>query len=569
MLFRAIDGNPAGRSLAAVAIGLAALAAWVPWASRRVWENTGERAIVWEWTSSRSLAGALAGWWNGVAADRASLVCALALLLAAAVCALALIVRLRTGSVVLAAGAAAVALCSWLPADWVCAPTGPLQSLAVLGIVASFGAVAFGPRAHRAIAPLTAFLAVAAEGWPAPPIVASAAALGRDGRLTLAAALLGLAARALAGIPLAALLGRWNLAEPQAVVALRVVLAVLVALPLALWASARFDLPRRVAPRLAALRDEAAPAAACVVLAAIAPFVWHGDAARYALLLAATVLAADAFARRSEAVKVNASQIAFACAAVAGIVARFAMPGEDAAALARDGGVVRAIAARSAAIDVVGAGAARDRYAPALVAYLAGRPVEVRYLGEQPAHADAAIVLASANGLVPIGGNERAFDALAAARHGVVYDFVANASRCTMHAPEALRNENGVLRGLPIAAPGGRVPSLTVIAAYSCSFANVPVAPGNRLVYAVTLPNANSDGARATVTVEVPGEPPETANDDVPPAPAPIAPLWRFRAIALHARRSALARVTFSGSSPSGDAIADWLSFAGPAIVAR
>ncbi|HTD34290.1 MAG TPA: hypothetical protein VK665_11550 [Candidatus Elarobacter sp.] len=569
MLFRAIDGHAARRSLAALAIGLAALAAWVPWASRDVWQNAVERAIVWSWTFSRSPAGALAGWWNGVAADHASAVCAVGLVLAAAaVFAFALIVLRRSGSIPLAAGASAVALCSALPAGWVCAPTGAQQSLAVLGIVAAFGAAAFGG-AQRAIVPLAAFLAVAAEGWPAPAIVASAAALGRAGRPTIAAALLGLAARALAGIPLLALLGRWNAAESQTIVALRVVLVVLVALPLALYAGARLDLRRRIGPRVAAIRADAAPAAACVVLAATAPFVVHAAAAEFALLLAATAIAAGALARRSDAIAVNAARIAIACAAVAGVVARGGAPAGDAATLARDGAVVRAAAARSAAIDVVGTGTARERYSPSLIAYLAGRPVDVRYPSEQPAHATGAIVLATANGLVPIDENLRAFDALAAARRGVAYDFGAKANTCAIAAPAALRGQNGVFRDLPIAAPGGHVAALTVVSAYSCTFSNVPVAPGNRLVYALTLPNANSDGARATVTVEIPGQPPVVANDDVPPAPSPEAPLWRFRAVDLHVGRPALARVAFSGSSPSGNGIADWLSFAGAAIVAR
>ncbi|HEX3551348.1 MAG TPA: hypothetical protein VHT53_13270 [Candidatus Elarobacter sp.] len=543
------------------------------------WSTTGQR--VEEYAQLRQLAGAhdvlgsLAGWWSAFASDPVRLeavgLTAQVACIAAAIAAAWVI----GGSLTLAGAAGIVLLTSPFPAAWLGRPLGPADALTVLaGIVL----VATAIRDDERFWPLevaAAGVAVLVAGWPFAAVLPLALAVrGRRAAAPVAAAVVALAARAALGVRPADLAGPWDPAAPHAVDTLRALLAILVVVPAAAYLATRPGAGARLAGARDALGRPGSAAAGAAVVLALAAGLLAGGAHGAALFVAEVAVVLIAVAVLASAGSAPAFRVASALAGAVVLIGAVhragGPPPDDAARVARDKTIVRGAAAAPSFVLVEDPYAPyAANYAPAVLAYYAGRAVHPVYAAAVPERIDGPVLFATPDGLNRIDGTVRALRELDAARRLPIFDLQAHAAagRIAGAQPDAGPGGHSVMPSYQLGAVGGDITAITVVSGYAYTFDRVPVMPGSRLVYAEAKVFSVGGDARATVRVEVPGQPAIVAQDDLPPGPVAGPRAWRFRAVPIPVARPAFARVTFETSSPSGDATGNWVGFAQPAIV--
>lgn len=461
-----------------------------------------------------------------------------------------------------AAVAALVIAASPLAAAWLGQATGVIDAIACGLLALALGGLF--TTANERLRDTAAGGSVLFAGFPAVAVAAAGVALrGRGAALLIAAAAAALLLRFAAGVPANQLLGDLDLHGARALVALRLLVFAVASVPALL-----FLFTRRFARRWSPPRSDLAVAAAAAALALVAGFAARPAVPLFGAEIALVLLAARHAVRLAADRRAGAAALAVAGLLVVGGAVAWPRAASSGNA-ERDRAAVLS-AGRSATITIAGAGdAARERYSPQVIAFLAGRPVDVRYEARvAPAHTGPVFVV-TAHGLERIDSQLHVLDALGKARAAMRYDLLAHAAsgRINDTAPRSTPSGRGVIPSMAVAGPSGTVGSIVVLSGFSWTFERVPVRPGDRLVYAVAKATEVGFAAGAAVTIEIPGRQPVTVTDEAPPETAPGLPDWRLRSVALPLRGPAQVRIRFAASSPSGRNLADWVAFAEPAIV--
>jgi len=569
---RAPTGGP--RSKLLIASLTVALVAAVWFAG--TWTTTGTRDADLDRIAALAAFGALHAVldpWTAFAASSARLTAFIAVLQWCTTMLVTALAYRAARSALLAAVAGLLTIASPFPEHWFGRPAGGADAVAVLSIVVVFGALAdrrYAARARAVTAACAAFLAGALVGWAFVPVALAAAAdRSRAAIAAAAGALIAVALRAALGVPGADVAGRFDADAPFALPAVRALVAVAFATPAAVFvlARSRGARSRALAPRESALL---AAAAAAILMAGV---LADPSPALFCAQIGVTLAAAEAAGRLGFDPVPNVRAIVPVGLAilVAGLLLRPpAFPPDDAAALARDGALVRAAGDRFVLVDG-GRAAVRARYSPRFLARLAGRPVDVTYADAAPRRAGVPVLEASSDGLARIDDEIRRIATLDALRSRMRFDVLAAADRGVLNSRQRMPTPSGlgVVAQLPVAAPSGKLNATIVVSGFSITFPHVAVRPGDRLAYVIAKALPLGGVARGTVVVDVPGRPELRVADDLPPAPESGSLSWRLHVVALPVTAPASATIRFEASSPSGNGTGDWVAFGEPAVVAR
>ena len=476
----------------------------------------------------------------------------------------------RSTAVALIAGLVTVA--SPFPRHWVTLPSGLVDTIASAAMLVVLTAVLDLRTARRtriAVISAAAFVGVLVSGWAALPLVVIAVVLRDAMALPLAIAILAaLGGRLTLGIPADAIAGHWSTYSPHAVGALRALVATVVVTPVLVFAITH----RRFEISLLRERTKWAVLAASGALFLTCGFLVSDWASLFSGQLAVT-LVAIAVARRDASTQDALVRITLGAAAAAAIVAGFAvrlqpLPADDLALRTRERALVRSVGPSFVVVDH-GDATIRVRYGPSHLAFLAGRPVDVRYGERPPLHSNVPVLDANADGLLRIDDVLRRIALLEHARRNVRFDIMASSTTGVLSSrvPQSTPNGLGVIPRIAEAGPNGLIDSIVTLSGFSDTFENVRAYPGDRLVYLVAKALDVGNEARGTAVIEIPGRPALIINDDLPPARPHGSLAWQYRDVPLPVREPTSLRIRFTASSPSGANFGDWVAFAGPAVV--
>lgn len=473
-----------------------------------------------------------------------------------------------TRSLALAAAVGILALVSPFPERWFGTPSGLADGVTVTALLVVFGTLLLTGGDSR-LRNAAAFAAVLVSGWAFAPLIAIAIVLRNSAALwLLVAGVAALVVRAGTGYPLWALGGHATLAGPYVVVALRASVVCAAAIPAIIYAAtgpAAKWIRRGTRPQRALVL-------AAVVLVLTAGFLASAPAACFSAEAAIVLVGSSVAARRAGVASVrNAWLAASAALFVLSCIARVQpAPVDESPSVADDRATLRTIASAPSIVLVDrGDPISRARYSKDVLAFLAGRPVDVHYQPQPPFVVAQPVLEAGPRGLQRIDESLRSVLAFEGSRTHVVDDIGARSQdgRINDRSPQGTPSGLGVVPSMTLPGPHGAIGSIVVLSRFTYTFERVRVRPGQRLVYLVAKALPTGSAAEATVTIDIPGRSPLTVQDEVAPAPAWGSLRWEYRSVVLPVKVPSFVTIRFAASSPSGRNIGDWVAYGAPAIV--